>query len=248
MKKRFNNVIPLILFSIAMAALESAVVVYLRALYYPSGFTVAFKLIETRILLVELAREAATIVMLICIAYVAGKNFRERLAFFLLSFAVWDIFYYGWLKLFINWPSTILEWDILFLIPFTWLAPVIAPIICSVFMLLLAYVLLVKPDNVLTSQFWMWLISGCAFVLFTFMQDYGGIIFKYGFLGDYFNLLHNPAFLKISAGYVPDSFNWPMFCLGISAVLIAIYRAHSDNSHEGTKALRSKPMHTRLPL
>ncbi len=44
-------------FAIAMAALEGAVVVYLRALYYPGEFTVAFRVIDEKILLVELVRD-----------------------------------------------------------------------------------------------------------------------------------------------------------------------------------------------
>ena len=103
------------IFSAAMAALEGAVVVYLRALYYPDAFTVSFKIIDSNILLVEIVREVATLIMLLAVAYVAGKNFRERFAYFLLSFAVWDILYYGWLKVFIDWPSSFFDWDILFL-------------------------------------------------------------------------------------------------------------------------------------
>src|SRR5258707_7052052 len=106
------------IFSIAMAALESAVVVYLRALYYPDGFTVALRMIDPQILLIEIAREAATLIMLIGVACLAGKNFKDRFAYFLLSFGVWDIFYYAWLKAFINWPASIFDWDILFMIPF----------------------------------------------------------------------------------------------------------------------------------
>src|SRR5690349_14247608 len=120
MKSHVKTFVVVCMFSIAMAALESAVVVYLRALYYPDGFSVAFRLIDESIVKVELLRELATIIMLLAIGQLAGKTFNERFAYFLLSFAVWDIFYYGWLKVLIDWPSTLLDWDILFLIPFTW--------------------------------------------------------------------------------------------------------------------------------
>src|SRR5690349_15252456 len=141
------------IFCIAMAALESAVVVYLRALYYPGEFTVAMKLIEVRILLVEIAREFATIVMLWAIGHLAGKNLKERFAYFLYSFAIWDIFYYVWLKVFINWPASLLDWDILFLIPFTWLGPVAAPVICSITMIILALALLYPGNKMSTASF-----------------------------------------------------------------------------------------------
>ncbi len=153
MKLEYRTLLAVIIISIAMAALESAVVVYLRALFYPDGFTVALKLIDQRILLIEIAREGATLVMLIGIGGLAGINFKDRFAYFLLSFAVWDIFYYVWLKAFIDWPSSVLEWDILFLIPFTWLGPVLAPVICSVTMILLAIVIL-RSNKPLTIGLW----------------------------------------------------------------------------------------------
>jgi hypothetical protein len=65
------------IFSIAMALLESAVVVYLRELYYPSGFTVAFKQMPERIIMVELLRELATLVMLVSIGLLAGISKRS---------------------------------------------------------------------------------------------------------------------------------------------------------------------------
>src|SRR6478609_656709 len=159
MKPEKKRIAVLITFSIAMAALESAVVVYLRALYYPDGFTVAMKMIDQQILLVEIAREAATVIMLLGVGWLAGKNFKDRFAYFLMSFAVWDIFYYLWLKVFINWPSSVLEWDILFLIPITWLGPVLAPVICSVTMILLALVIL-QSNKQLTMGLWGLLLVG----------------------------------------------------------------------------------------
>lgn len=208
-----KTIIVVTIFSIAMAALESAVVVYLRALYYPDQFTVALKLIDERILLVEIVREIATLIMLCGIGYLAGKNFKERLAYFLLSFAVWDIFYYGWLKVFIDWPSSIFEWDILFLIPFTWLGPVLAPIICSVTMIALAFVLL-RTDKTLSRTVWSLLITGSAFILFTFLEDYAGIIIANGFLYDYARILQNQDFLTLASGYIPESYSWGIFWVG----------------------------------
>src|SRR6478609_10145378 len=163
-------------FSIAMAALESAVVVYLRALYYPDGFTVVMKLIDQKILLIEIAREAATVVMLLGVGWLAGKNLKDRFAYFLLSFAVWDIFYYLWLKVFINWPSSVFEWDILFLIPFTWLGPVLAPVICSVTMILLAAVILRTSDVKISNLSMSMLVIGSLLILYTYLCDYGIIL------------------------------------------------------------------------
>ena len=104
-------------FGIAFGLVESAVVVYIREMYYPEGFNFPLKAISSRVITTELWREAATILMLIAIGVLAGKNAVQRFAYFLISFAVWDIFYYVFLKLFISWPESFLTWDILFLIP-----------------------------------------------------------------------------------------------------------------------------------
>jgi hypothetical protein len=205
-----------------MAALEGAVVVYLRALYYPEGFTVAFKLIDESIVKVELLRELATLVMLASIGYIAGNSFKDRFAYFLLSFGVWDIFYYVWLKVLIDWPASLLEWDILFLIPFTWLGPVLAPIVCSVTMILLAVVLLYNPERV-SKLVWTLLGAGSFFILFTFLQDYGWLILHNGLVPDYANLLQNNDFIKLASGYIPGSYNWPIFLLGQFFLLAAVF-------------------------
>jgi hypothetical protein len=200
-------------FSIAMAALESAVVVYLRALYYPGEFTVAFKLIDQRIIAIEIAREIATIIMLASVACLAGRTFKDRLAWFFMSFAVWDIFYYLWLKVFIDWPVSVLDWDILFLIPFTWLGPVLAPLICSLTMVVLALVLLARQKPV-SSAVWALLTGGSLFILYTFMRDYGWLIIGNGFLADFAGILQNKEFLELAAGYAPKAFAWTIFAIG----------------------------------
>ncbi len=82
-----------------MGFLEAAVVVYLRELYYPEGFAFPLKQLAPNVLLIEYLREISTIIMLFSIGYIAGRKFYDRLSFFLLSFGIWDIFYYVWLKL-----------------------------------------------------------------------------------------------------------------------------------------------------
>jgi hypothetical protein len=212
----------LCIFSIAMAALESAVVVYLRALYYPDGFSVAFKLIDEKILGVEIMREAATLTMLLSVGYLAGKDLRTRTAYFLLTFAVWDIFYYAWLKVFIDWPASIFDWDILFLIPITWLGPVLAPIICSLTMILLAMVLILNSRRV-TPALWILLLTGSAFILYTFMEDYGGLLIRNGLLSGYASILRNEDFIRVASDYMPNSFSWGIFSLGEAFLLGGIF-------------------------
>lgn len=120
------------LFSLTMAYLESAVVVYLRELYYPEGFIFPIKLIPEKIIFIELGRELATIIMLFSVAMISGRFFAERISYFLFAFGVWDIFYYLWLKVFINWPESLFTDDLLFLIPVPWISPVLAPVLVSI--------------------------------------------------------------------------------------------------------------------
>ena len=216
-----NTFLWIAIFSIAMAALEAAVVVYLRALYYPGEFTVAFRLIDEHVLLVELVREAATLVMLLSVGFIAGKNFNERLAWFLLSFAIWDISYYAWLKVFIDWPSTLVDWDILFLIPVTWIGPVAAPLICSMIMIILSITFL-RPNLTVPKSVWMFIFAGVLLTLFTFMRDYAALIIENDLVGEFQNLLKNKLFLEKAAGLEPKPYLWKIFWTGQVMFVAAI--------------------------
>lgn len=130
-----------------MAYVESAVVSYLRSLYYPDGFVVSegasIAAIDPSAFRVELSREAATIVMLAAVALLAARrSWWERLAYFVWAFAVWDIFYYAWLYVLLRWPPNLMTLDVLFLIPHVWVAPVVLPVVVSGVMLVLATVIL----------------------------------------------------------------------------------------------------------
>lgn len=135
------------IFSIAMGFLEAAVVVYLRALYYPEGFCFPLKNIPIDIFLVEIGREMSTIVMLAFIGSIAGKTLLEKFCYFLYSFGIWDIFYYVWLKLISNWPPSPMTWDLLFLVPVPWVAPVLAPLIVASTMTIVAAVIIFLQER-----------------------------------------------------------------------------------------------------
>ncbi len=162
-------------FSISMAFAESAVVVYLRTIYYPEGFAFPLKPITDNMIVIELLRESATMLMLVSVAVLIGKRLWERFAYFLFCFGVWDIFYYVWLKALIDWPSSVFEWDILFLIPLPWIGPVIAPVSISMLMIIFSLIIIhsfykgydFKPT--LTS--YILASAGTAFILFSFMWD-----------------------------------------------------------------------------
>ena len=163
------------MFAVAFAFVESSVVVYLRALYYPAGFTFPLKMISTTHLTVELAREAATIIMLIAIGIVAGGRGWQKFGYFCVVFGVWDIFYYIWLKVILDWPAVLTEWDILFLIPVPWIGPVISAGLVALLMIVVGADIVVRTSlNKHFSPSWMSWISallGTAALLYSFMYD-----------------------------------------------------------------------------
>lgn len=123
-------------FGLAFGFVEAAVVVYLRSAIglIPLG-TVNYPLplqdIPHQLLAVEVAREAATIVMLVSLAFLVARRARERWAMFLYVFALWDIAYYAGLWITIGWPGSLVADDILFLIPVPWIANVWYPLLVS---------------------------------------------------------------------------------------------------------------------
>ncbi|MGB2868264.1 MAG: hypothetical protein WBD36_07425 [Bacteroidota bacterium] len=163
------------LFAVAFAFVESSVVVYLRSIYYPDGFAFPLKLMTSFHLWVELAREASTIVMLGCVAMVAGTSKWQRLAYFLIAFGVWDIFYYVWLKVLLNWPTSILDWDILFLIPLPWIGPVLAPVLVSIILIAAGFMVLrfaLRSESLQVDNKSLALsVAGTFIVLFSFLRQ-----------------------------------------------------------------------------
>jgi hypothetical protein len=219
MKKESRNKFLIItIFALAMGYLEAVVVIYLRKIFYNSGFDFPLKgFIEPTILGIEWVREFATIVMLVTIAMLAGKKLYEKFAYFLYAFAIWDIFYYVSLKIFLDWPSSLFTWDILFLIPWPWIGPVLAPLIYSALFIIISVIIInnldLKSNTEIKPLEWTLIIAGIFLVLFTWMYDYGKIIFS-GYARDFFTLNNNPEFMNILTNYVPKYYNWPIFILG----------------------------------
>ncbi len=121
----------LAIFGIAMAHLEGVVVVYLRkalGMLDSESNKESVEKFPKRYLYIEMTREAATIVMLVAIAWLAGETWLEKGLFFLWTFAFWDLFYYLSLYILIKWPPTLKTIDVLFLIPVPWIAPVWFPV------------------------------------------------------------------------------------------------------------------------
>jgi hypothetical protein len=120
-------------YALAMAHVEAAIVVYLREIYHGADPLALFPLVPLsgRDLSIEIVREVATIVMIASVALIQPHRGARAFGAFLYVFGIWDIAYYAWLKLPLGWPTQWLEWDVLFLIPWPWFAPWLAPVLVS---------------------------------------------------------------------------------------------------------------------
>ncbi|MHC4060732.1 MAG: hypothetical protein ACYSR6_03850 [Planctomycetota bacterium] len=204
--KRFCVVV---IFGVAFGYIEAAVVVYLRAIFHPDGFV--FPLVNfgmgplwRRLLLTEVGREAATIALISTGAWLFGRSRQERFAYFMVVFAVWDIFYYVWLKVLIDWPGSIMDWDILFLIPVSWASPVLAPVLISLTLLVFAAVILYSSSAARPIK--VTLIDGLGFLLAAVV-----IVVSFCIGG-----------LHITEPDYQSYFYWPLFGLGYAGG-IALY-------------------------
>jgi hypothetical protein len=214
------------LFSVAMGMLESSVVIYLREMYYPGGFQFPLKATSYTIAVTELFRELATLIMLLGIGMLAGKNKQTRFAWFIYSFAIWDIFYYVFLFLIINWPLSLLDWDVLFLLPIIWVGPVWAPVFLSLLMILLAQSILYfakcRHNSHLKIREWIILIAGAFIVVISFCKDY------YLYMTSHFptiqgsQLFFSKHTFDYSAQYVPVNFDVVLFLFGCVVICTGI--------------------------
>jgi hypothetical protein len=196
MKKK---VLLLFVWGAAFGYMEAAVVVYLRAIYYPEGFAFPLKLISGPILWTETGREAATLLIMAATVMLTYKRTQSRLAAFAVLFGVWDIFYYVFLKLLLGWPESLQTWDILFLIPAPWIGPVWAPMLVSAGLVAAGTAVLTHNARGRYPPF------GRGFVL---AETASGAMIIASFLLSGSRLL---------ATGMPEAFAWPLFCAGLLA-------------------------------
>ena len=177
-RKLVRQVWPVVLFAVAMAYLESAVVVYLREIWGigDSLFPVLpiFEADEW-LLNVEVGREFATLVMLVALAYAVARTRVQWWAAILIAFGVWDIFYYVWLEVCIGWPASLGQWDVLFLVPGQMTGPVYAPVSVSV-LIIIAGVLFLHCENQgrrvqFEGRFWALLVAAFVLILISFYTN-----------------------------------------------------------------------------
>ena len=184
----------LLLFGISFGYVEAAVVIYLRSIYEPlrQKFTPGqppgelFPLLDLErlrteepktasLLAIELPREAATLLMIAGAALLVTGVRKAWLPAFAVAFGVWDISFYVFLKVLIGWPASLATWDLLFLVPVPWAAPVWAPIVTSISVVACGCAALARP---LHPGRWHWIAmaAGCLLVLHSFTADFGNLI------------------------------------------------------------------------
>jgi hypothetical protein len=215
------------IFAVVMGYFEASVVVYLREIAYPGGFAFPLAPIPPGIAYTEIGREAASLLMILSVAVIAGRVRRHRFACFLIIFGIWDICYYLFLLLLLGWPSSLLTWDILFLIPVVWSAPVAAPMLVALLMILLGFQLLRTAsrsagygrnaeNRIMERREWLMLVAGALIVFLSFVWDFSRFVVIRG--GG------NPlsSAWELSSEYTPGSFPWLLYAPGIALILWTI--------------------------
>ncbi|MBN1491733.1 MAG: hypothetical protein JXA69_17605 [Phycisphaerae bacterium] len=210
-----RTLIALVLFAIGFAYVESAVVVYLRMIYEPLRATYhpespdgelfpvltleqlkAEGGVHAQCLWVELGREFSTLVILAAVAAMCARTIGQWFACFMIAFGVWDIFFYVWLKACIDWPASIFQWDILFLLPRLWAGPVLTPVLVSLAMILAGAIILVREARGCPYQppWWSWtgIVVGAVIIILAFCWDWR----------------------HLQAGNLPRAFPWGLFAIG----------------------------------
>lgn len=216
-----------VIYAMAMAWVEAAVVFYLRSMidriepYQPNPLPIIGGFAS-----VELPREFATLVMLFAVGALAGQTWRARFGYALIAFGVWDIFYYVFLKMICGWPHTLLDWDVLFLLPMPWWGPVLAPVLISLLMILwgtFASQFEQTPAPALSIwRVWIPNLAGVALALYVFMAD---------------TLAASHRGLEGIRTMLPEKFNWLLFCVALVLMSAPVARMGWQISMQ----IRTKP-------
>jgi hypothetical protein len=208
-----RNTFLLSLFALAMAHVEASLVVHLRSVYYPDNPLALFPLaiLSHRDLAIELARELATVVMILTVALLAARGATRVFAAFTYVFGLWDVGYYLWLKQMIGWPVGWLEWDVLFLIPWPWLGPwIAAALIAVLFLLWGGWILLAAPDACFSRSAGILFVLGVLLALVAFLWPAAPL------------LAEGEASFR---GFQPEGFGWTVYLAGYLLMAAGLWRA-----------------------
>jgi len=211
---KFSRWPVVVFYAMAMAWVESAVVYYLRTMidriepHQPNPLPVIGYLGP-----VEMVRESATLVMIFTVGLLAGRSWRSRFGYMAIAFGIYDICYYVFLNIMTGWPHSLLDWDILFLLPLPWWGPVLAPVLISVMMItwgtLATHFEQTSPVRLSNVATWGINLTGVCLALYVFMADAIRVS------GDGVNAVRN---------VLPERFNWPLFSLALLLMFAPIIR------------------------
>lgn len=219
----------LVLYALAMSVLEAAVVVYLRHIAYPEGFSFPLQPFPEQLLYTELWRELATLLMLLGAAWMFARSWTARLGAFLIAFAIWDLGYYLFLFLFLQWPQSLLTWDLLFLIPAPWTGPVLAPVIHSLTMIIMGAGLL-SPRKRLAGRdariFWILNISGSLIAIAVYLWPWTVYMLEAYTLEQLIRMEHGVIFSAHALNFVPVTFPWIPFLLAEALFILATLKVY----------------------
>jgi hypothetical protein len=219
-------ILSILLFGVAFGYLEAAVVSYLRDLHEPARQRFhpgrpqgdLFPLltleqlrdsgaVQPKTLAIEIGREVATLLMLAAIALAVARNAGEWAAAFAIAFGAWDIAFYVFLKVLLDWPGSLFTSDILFLVPVPWVGPVIAPVLVSIVMIGAGIYHLSREANRRPVRIgrlqWAGLLAGATTIIVSFALDYEHIM----------------------RGGMPLPFHWLLFGLGLGGGLLVYVKA-----------------------
>ena len=168
-------------FALAFGWIEANVVVHLRDLYLRDasaaggdvGLQVTQVALPYRVMWIEIIREACTMFVLAAVGWLSSRRLAGRIGGFLIAFGIWDLMYYAVLWLVIAWPDSLAAWDILFLIPVAWVAPVWAPVVVAVLFVATGSWLFLTDTN---PRDWRWgdaavIVAACAIIVGSFVVE-----------------------------------------------------------------------------
>jgi hypothetical protein len=220
-----------VVFAIAMAWLEAATVYYLRILVDRLEPYQADPLPMSGIVgQVELVREAATLVMLFTVGTLAGRRWESRFGYAAIAFGVWDIFYYVFLKAIYDWPKSLFDWDILFLLPLPWWGPVIAPMSIAALMIVWGTLVSQRDEDAArppVAVAWVLCWIGIGLALYAFMAD---------------ALRVADQGVDAVRTVLPTTFNWAVFVVGLALMAAPVVHMAWRGRRTGlTVTARSTP-------
>jgi len=202
------------LFAAGMAYVEAAAVVYLRRVLGVTDLIRDMAPFDRQIACVETGREVATLIMIGALGWAVGRSWQARWAFACFTFGLWDIFYYGWLRVLLCWPRSLFEPDVLFLIPLPWWGPVLSPVLIALLAAVGGAMAVRQDDRGYAIRpgpaRWAAFLAGTLAALYAFMADAIAAL---------------PASTEELGRLKPTAFAWPVYLIGLILMSWSVFSA-----------------------